>query len=288
MTKVARFTGMTLALAAALALAGVVHAQQRRAGAGGGVDTSTLRTIEGEVVSFTAGAGTGTPQLLVRDAAGQETTFVLGPYRYLRDQGFVAERGDRVAVKAYACSACPSGLAVAEVKNLTRGLTLVLRSSDGTPVWQGEPGRKVRSRLQTGAGGGACGAGSASAAGTPAEFGHRHQAKGCGGSGPDMTRATTFTGSVKSFTGAPGAGMPTLVLDGSEGEVEMLVSPYRVLRHADFELASGMNVRVVAAPVALASGDEWVAIAITDLATGVEVALRDATTGLPAPGGRCR
>jgi hypothetical protein len=283
-----RIEHMALAGMASLAFAVASSAQPvPGSGAGPRVDTSKTVTVQGDVVSFQAGFGQGTPALVLREASGNETTFVLGPYRYLQSQGFTAQAGDRAEVFGYECPNCEQGVAVAQVKNLTRGLTLVLRNPDGTPVWIAYGGQNVRRHL----GSGTPGAGNSAPQGTASVQGmgtgpgtgtasnvRRHL---CDGTGPDVSRTETFTGTVVSFTGGPGEGTPTLVLATAQGELSILVSPYRALVYAGYTPAAGARVEVTAAPVELDGQEEWLALSITDLASGLEVVLRNAETGLP-------
>ncbi len=278
------------ALGMALIVSNPVAAQRVRSGAGDGtglrVDTSTTFTVQGEVASFQAGFGQTMPQLTVREAGGKETTFVLGPFRYLQAQNFSAQAGDRAEVSGWACASCDQGAVVERVRNLTRGLTLVLRNADGTPVWSGPAGQGVRRHLV----GSAAGTGAAQGLGMGAgpgmgavQRGGRHL---CGADGPDLGRTETFVGAVKSFAGGPGEGFPTLVMSSAQGDVVIVLSPYRALMQAGYTPAVGAEVEVEAAPVSLDGQDHWVALAIKDAATGVEVVLRDATTGLPLTRGR--
>ncbi|MFN3413792.1 MAG: hypothetical protein ACK42L_07005 [Thermoanaerobaculum sp.] len=225
-------------------------------------------TVTGEVVSFQAGVGQGTPTLTLKETNGTERSFVLGPFRYVQSQGFVAHAGDQVEVLAYACSACPEGLVAAQVKNLTRGVTLVLRGTDGRPLWMG----------QTGQGG----AGKGSKATGMSRSGQGWKNRSC--AGPDMSRVTTFTGSVRSFTGAFRQGTPTVTLDSANGQVPIILSPFQVLVQADYLPAVGAQLEVVAAPVTWNEDEYWVAISIKDLTSGLEIQLRDANTGLPLGG----
>ena len=107
-----------------------------------------------------------------------------------------------------------------------------------------------------------------------------------GGRGVDVARVATFAGNVKSFTGGPGAGRPTLVLTTSEGEKTFIVAPYRIVMDAGVQFVPGMALTISAAPNA---NDEWVVVTFRDDA-GKEVVLRDVATGTPAGGrgGRCR
>jgi hypothetical protein len=279
------------AIGMALTLASSLQAQQRGGGPGTGtlprIDTSRAVTVQGEVVSFLAGYGQGMPELIVRESNGTESTFVLGPFHYLQAQGFTAQAGDLAEINGWACSTCEHAVAVAQVKNLTRNLTLVLRNADGTPVWIGAKGSGVRRHL----GAGTTGAGSGMAPGSTGGQGvgsgpgtgmMRHSGRHlCDGDGPDLTEVATYTGVVKSFTGGAGEGFPTLVLTTSTGEVSIVLSPYRALLQAGYTPTAGAEVGVKAAPVTVGGGEHWVALTITDLASGLQIVLRGPETGLP-------
>lgn len=284
------------ALGMALMLASSVLAQHRGGGPGAGslprIDTSTAVTVQGVVVSFLAGYGQGMPELIVREPSGTESTFVLGPFHYLQAQGFTAQAGDQAEVNGWACSTCEHAVAVAQVKNLTRDLTLVLRNADGTPVWIGGKGSGARRHLgagTTGAGNGSAtgatggqGVGKGPGGGTMRQGG-RHL---CDGGGPDLAEAATFTGVVKSFTGGAGVGFPTLVLTTSAGEVSIVLSPYRALLQAGYTPTAGAQVEVKTAPVTADGVEHWVALTVTDVASGLQIVLRDPETGLPIAMGR--
>lgn len=240
-------------------------------------DVTQLVTIDGTVVNFAAAAGAGTPQLTVQRAT-ENFSFVLGPYRYLTSQNFVARAGDSVRVAAWPCSTCPSGYAVKEVQNLTAGVTLALRDANGLPLFtSGGPGN----------GGHGQGSGNGGANGPHRGGNGMGGGQGlCAGSGPDMTAVRTYSGTVKSFTGGYGAGTPTLVLASDAGDVSIVVSPFRAIAVSEFTIKEGMRLNVTTAPVKLATGDHWVAIRIEEPATGFAIDLRDATTGLPLYGRR--
>lgn len=286
------------AVGMALALASPAFAQHRGGGPGTGslprIDTSKAVTVQGEVVSFLAGYGQGLPELIVRESSGNESSFVLGPFRYLQAQGFTAQAGDRAEINGWACSTCEHAVAVAQVKNLTRNLTLVLRNADGTPVWIGAKGSGVRRHLgagTTGAGNGTAqgatggqGVGKGPGTGTM-RHGGRHL---CDGDGPDLSEVATYTGVVKSFTGGAGEGFPTLVLTTSAGEVSIVLSPYRALLQAGYTPTAGAQVEAKAAPVSVDGVEHLVALTITDLASGLVVVMRDPETGMPLAMGRGR
>lgn len=278
-------------VAAVVALAGAAVAQQSRGGAGRGtgVDTANVVALQGEVISFQAGFGQGMPELIVRDDAAKVWTLVLGPFTYLQDQGFAANPGDRVDVRGFSCPTCEHGVAVAAVTNLTSGITLKLRNDDGTPVWIGGAGQPPRQRLGGGnPSGHGAGAGSqvGPTAGNDASSQQRAHKGLCGGQGPDLGRVTTFSGPVVGFIGGQGVGTPTLVVDTAAGDVTVLLSPYRALLQAGYTPEAGTQVEVSAAPVLLDGVEHWVALSLTDTASGLVIVLRDAGTGLPAAPGR--
>jgi hypothetical protein len=284
------------AVGMAVTLASPLLAQHRGGGSGAGslprIDTSKAVTVQGQVVSFLAGYGQGTPELIVRESNGTESTFVLGPFYYLLAQGFTAQAGDLAEINGWACSTCEHAVAVAQVKNLTRGLTLVLRNADGTPVWIGSQGSGARRHLGAGATGVANGSGPSATgcqgAGNGPGMGRNGQGRRhlCDGDGPDLNQAATYAGAVKSFTGGAGEGFPTLVLKTSAGEVSIVLSPYRALLQAGYTPAAGAEVEVKAAPVSVDGVEHWVALVITDVKSGLQIILRDPETGFPIAMGR--
>ena len=183
-------------------------------------------------------------------------------------------------------------MAVTQVKNVTRDRTLVLRNLDGTPVWIGAKGSGVRRHLgagTTGAGNGTAtgatggqGVGKGPGGGTMRQGG-RHL---CDGGGPDLAEAATYSGVVKSFAGGAGAGYPTLILTISGGDMSILLSPYRALLQAGYIPTAGAQVEVKAAPVTVDGVEHWVALTVTDVASGLQIVLRDPETGLPIAMGR--
>lgn len=226
--------------------------------------------ISGTVVSFTAGAGQGMPSLVVRQG-GADVTLVLGPFWFLQDAKFAAAAGDAVEATVMSCADCPNGLAVIAVKNITNGAAVTLRNADGLPLWMDEA-RGPRHGRGFGRGNGA-GSGGPGAGGPG--FGS------CDGNGPDMTQLATFTGTVKSFTGGAGAGRPTLLLVVDGTERTFLVAPFRVVLDSGIGFSEGGTFTVSAAPN---GNQEWVVVTLKDHATGAELVLRDAQTGLPVGG----
>ena len=265
--------GIIVIVAGAVIVAGSAFAQQQRNRAMT-PPSGPQSVVSGTVVSFTAGSGQGMPSLVVRQG-GADVTLVLGPFWFLQDAKFAAATGDAVEATVLSCADCPSGLAVVAVKNVTTGSAVTLRSADGLPLWIGNS-RGPRN-------GSGFGRGSGPGSGGP---GYGGPGSGtCDGNGPDMTQLATFTGTVKSFTGGAGAGRPTLVLIIDGTERTFLVAPFRVVLDSGIELPEGATFTVSAAPNL---NQEWVVVTLKDHATGAELVLRDAQTGLPIGGRRGR
>ncbi|HQT93161.1 MAG: hypothetical protein B7Z68_03260 [Acidobacteria bacterium 21-70-11] len=247
------------------------------------IATAETVTVEGVVVQFLAGPGSGMPELQVEDAAGVLHTFILGPFWYLTDQGFTAQPGDAVIVTAYSCTLCDTGFAVVSVVNVTAGVTLTLRDANGLPIWP-----QLQTTQPTAGSGGSGNQGQRS--GKTGSV--RPVIRSSGGSGtgdhlvPDLDRMTTYTGTVVSTSIVAGAGAGTLVLATSAGDVSFLLSPVFVLIRAGFDPAVGDALTVNAAPVTIDGQEIWLAITITDDASGLVLVLRDPATGLPVGGQR--
>ena len=225
-------------------------------------------TLTGTVVSFTAEPSLGLPTLVV-DVSGTEYTFVLGPYRYLVAQGFEATAGDAVEVIATECLQCERDYTVVQVTNLTTGDVLLLRE-DGKPTWRSHGNSQsglatLQDAVDRGNGGMVA----------------RIRDRLCDGGLPDLSQVTTYEGTVSAFAGEPGLGLPILTLTTADGDVDIVVSPYWVLLAAGVTYTEGQSLSVVAAPVIAEGGTYWVALSITDLATGFTLEFRDPATGRP-------
>lgn len=120
----------------------------------------------------------------------------------------------------------------------------------------------------------------------PAGRGPGAGAASCGGTGPDLSRAASFEGTVKSLAGGPGKGRPLLVLSTPSGERTIVVAPWRALAASTLP-AVGSRLALRAAPVTVNGNEEFVALSVTDLGTGLTTTLRDPATGVPL-GGRGR
>lgn len=255
-------------------------------------------TFAGAVTQFNASPGAGAPQLVILTDDAHNMTFELGPYWYLQQEKLTATTNDRVEVVARSCSSCPSGYVAVTVRNLATGVTVALRAADGTPLWasqspgngQGNGSGNPPPTCPNGNGSGN-GNGNGYSGGNkgPGTGGGRGQQAGmCNGAGPDMTKVATFEGTVVSFAGGAGAGRPTLVLSTAAGNRTLLVAPYRAVMAAGVTFAAGDKLSVKSAPVVNEGVEEWVVVSFRNVATGFELALRDATTGFPLQGGRGR
>lgn len=207
-------------------------------------------TINGTVVSFTAGYGAGMPTVVVRDG-NIDKTFVLGPFWFLQNAGFTAAAGDQVTIQALACSNCANGYAVVSVTNLTSGKELILRDASGAQLFQNQqrPGSAFGSAGGMQRGGGNCAAMNL----------------------PDLTRKASFNGTIVSFTGGPGVGKPELTIATAAGDRTFLVGPYHVVIASGYTFVPGNAVTLTAAPADV----EWVALTLKDVATGLELIFRD-------------
>lgn len=279
-------------MALLLATSGLAGQQHRGAGDGPGpwFDSSQLVTFQGPVVQLVAGLGQGMPELQITASDTRAMSFTLGPYWYLQEAGFAADAGDAVEVSAYPCVTCESGFAVAVVVNQTKALTLTLRTADGTPLWAA---RQQGTQSHSGEGGNGTNGnnGNSGSSGNNGDGDHRGDNRGRGGcetcEPPDLSRVTTFTGSVASFQAEPGEGTPTVTMVTPTGDVTILVSPFAALQRAGFTFAVGQTLEITAAPVERDDVETWLALVVKDTTTGLSVVLRDPSTGLP-PSGRGR
>jgi hypothetical protein len=284
-----------------IALASPVLAQPGRTGSRNGsgplVDTAKVVVVEGAVQEFSAGFGQGVPALVVADAAHDLYTFILGPFWYLREQQFVAAPGDLVTVTAYACNLCEVGLAVAKVVNDTQGVTLTLRDENGRPLWMshqagGHTGGQGNGGGSTGKGNPGSGNGGNGRNATGGSTGKGSAGQGSGGLGsghhlvPDLARITVVSGYVVSFVAAAGAGPASVTVGTAGGEVPIVLSPASVLVKAGYVPAPGADLEIQAAPAELDGAEVWLALALTDRASGLILVFRDPATGLPVAGAR--
>jgi hypothetical protein len=296
-------------MALAIAVAATATAQRARQGGGTGsgpaIDVTQVAVVDGTVVQLVAGAGEGMPELQVTDTAGVEHSFVLGPIWYLTEQGFKADAGDTVKVIAYVCTTCDTGVAVATVVNVSKGLTLALRDEAGMPLWMsrqagsgngggngtggnGNNGGSTPGRGQGGIGGNGSGNGGGNGSGNPGGNGGGGNGGGaetCDALTVDLTRSTTYAATVVSYTFSGGTGAAALVATTNAGEIAFLASPAWVLARAEFAPEIGTALEITAAPATVNGEEAWVILVIKDIATGTSLVLRDPATGLPVSRG---
>jgi len=103
------------------------------------------------------------------------------------------------------------------------------------------------------------------------------------GPGPDPATLTTATAWVVGFTGGPGLGLPTLILDLGGEELALVLSPYRTWRLSGFETTPDQQLQVSYMKAEREGVSHWVAVSVSDPATGATAQLRDPETGLPVP-----
>jgi hypothetical protein len=262
--------------------------------AGPGADPSQAFTVEGTVLAFTSGTGSGMPMITVDDLVLGPVDVALGPAWYLQVSGFSAEEGQSVELLVYQCSTCAARVVAAWIENLSNGTAADLRDEDGRPLWVNRQYQRSGSS-RPGQGGGSGGSGDGEPTGGSGGGGGSGQPGGTGngsgsgpdnGSGLDMSQVETVTGGVVSFSGHGGSSEPILVLDVDGTSHEIRVSPYQPIAAAGMLLEPDMILTVTFAPTTCDDEPHFVSISIIDDATGLLVQLRDPETGFPiAPGG---
>jgi len=298
-------------LIVALALAAAASIVMAGDGSGPGADPSQAFEVQGTVIAFTGGSGSGLPMLTVDDAALGLVDVALGPVWFLRAAEFSAVAGDEVRLLAFACPICAAPAVAVWVDNLTTGASIELRDDDGRPLWtqrqyqragSGRSGPGYGSGGQGGgpgggsgggtggagggSGGGTGGAGGGSGNGQPGGSGNGSGNGPDNGSGLDMSQIDTVTGTVVDFTGHAGSGQPIVTLDVDGETLEITVSPYGPIEASGLVIEPGLILTIVYAPTECEEDPHFVTISVFDEATGLLVQLRDPETGFPmAPGG---
>jgi hypothetical protein len=229
------FSIMSIA-AVSIAAAQGPHGPREGAPGASALNLTKVQTITGAVTAVHIGYGMEYPSITVN-----KTQIKVAPVWYLLDKGFEIQAGDAVSVVA-APSTQPSDayLYAIEITNTATKLRIVLRDTNGVPLWTGR--------------------------GNP--DGPRAEG-GC----LDPSTAATVSGTVDKVTIGPGIQMPVLVVKTADGKlVTFKLGPERILLAADFELKAG---EVVTVKYALETcTDELVALALTN-AAGRTVTLRD-------------
>jgi len=241
-------TAVVAALAASLSIA---YAQGPRGGAsgqraqGGGINMPGIQTVDGVVTQVNIVYGVEYPSIVVN-----RQQVKVAPAWFLLDQDFEIKTGDSVRIKAAPSAVRDDGFLYAI--EITKGAsTVVLRDSNGVPLWAGR-GRGAQSR----------------------PFGAGQHA-GC----IDAASVATVTGTVDKVNAGVGVQQPTLVLKSADGKLLTIkIGPERILLDADFELTTGEKLTVT---YALATcTDEYVALELMN-AAGEKLVLRNAD-GTPA------
>ncbi len=212
------------------------------------LDMTKTQTIAGKIGTLDIGFGAQYPSFTVGT-----TSIKAAPVWFFLDNDFELKAGDSVSVLA-APSTIPgdSYLHALQITNTATGAKIVLRDSNGVPLWSGPgAGRGNRDAARDGA------------------------CTGC----IDPATIATVSGTVEKVVMGVGIQMPSLVVKAADGKlITMKIGPERILLEADFELKAGDKV---AAKYAYAScNEEYVALQLTN-AAGVTVTLRN-DDGTPA------
>ena len=94
-------------------------------------EVADWQTVEGVVVETT--------ELVIETADGQAVKVGLGPSQYRESQGFALQVGDTVRVSGYPED---GEFKAGQVENLDTGESIVLRDTNGRPMWAGQGNRK--------------------------------------------------------------------------------------------------------------------------------------------------
>jgi hypothetical protein len=226
-----------------------------RGGWGGGagmgassLDMTKTRTFNGTVGAIDIGYGAQYPSFTVGT-----TTFKVAPVWYFLNNDFELKAGDPVSVTA-APSTIPgdSYLYAISIANTKTGAKLVMRDSNGLPLWSGPAAGRGN--------GGGIGAGVCT---------------GC----VDPKSIATVMGTVEKVVAGVGIQMPSLVLKGADGKlVTIKIGPERTLLEADFEIKAGD--RITARYAYATCSEEYIALQLMN-AQGNILKLRN-DDGTPA------
>jgi hypothetical protein len=114
-----------------------LRSQRQKANASGSgtcLDPASITVISGVVESVNMGVGIQQPALVIKLADGSLVSVKIGPERILLENEFELSPGEDVTAKV-AIVTCKNEVVALELTNAD-GITLVLRSEDGTPAWQ--------------------------------------------------------------------------------------------------------------------------------------------------------
>jgi hypothetical protein len=256
------FLMISILLAATLSpVAMAQRPNQNRGVARAAVPPAESVTIEGIVEAVNLGYGMGMPSFTL-GSGNSEVTVVLGPYRILTAKNFQIKQGDQVSVQAVRSPRGENTYAALEVTNVSTRVKTVLR--DATDMGFGAGfGRR---------GFGGYGAGACLRAGEPQL---------------DLAGKTSFDGKVESVNMGPQQGFPNITLIRGDGKTVLVVAaPFRALLDAQFKMAVGDALAVVAYPSKVHE-NAYVAAEINNLTNKTSIVLRD-ENGIPLGGGMGR
>ncbi len=221
------------------------------------VDLSSLRTVSGEVTSVSIAAGEKHPSFVLAADTGEILTVELGAYWYLVSQGFSLAAGDDVTATVAGCiNKAESEVVAFSVENVTEGVSIELRDSDGKPLWKGH--RKGQ------------GQGNGQGAALQSDC-------YCTGQQAAPTTMQEVQGKVKGLDIGLGShrNMVNLKAAGS-GKVKVALGPFWYMQQQGFTLEKGETVRVrmIQCP------DCNVALSVTKVESGETLQLRN-NEGVP-------
>jgi hypothetical protein len=253
---------MSFVLSAALSTVAMAQRQNQNGGvARASAQAAETVTIEGTVGAVNLGYGMGMPSFTL-GSGSSEVTVVLGRYPMLVAQNFQINQGDRVSVQAIRSPRGENTYAALEVTNQSTGVKTVLRDGTGMGFGAGF-GRR---------GFGGYGAGACLRGGEPQL---------------DLASRASFEGTVESVNMGPQQGFPNVTLKLGDGKTVLVVAaPFRALLDAQFKMAVGDTLAVVAYPPKVHE-NAWVAAEIKNLTNDTSIVLRD-ENGVPLGGGMGR
>lgn len=123
-----------------------------------GYDVNTVTTVTGRILSVQTGLERRNVQLEI-DTNGEKMMVVLGPQRYLAQQGVELKEGDEVRVRGSKAQGRDGIIYILarEVTETRKGAAITLRDEGGFPNWAGgdmERGNGPGGGMNQGAGGG--------------------------------------------------------------------------------------------------------------------------------------
>lgn len=240
-------------------------------------------TLSGVVSAVNLEPGQGMPSITL-GSGSIAVTILIGPHRLLLDNKFEIKLDQFLEVKAFKDPRTGNAFVATEIKDTKSGTTLVLRNASGIPHITGGPGGMRHGGPGLGVqGSGAMGRGR----GMVHDPGDTRGARGCADcSNLDLSKKTTLVGTVQIVEMAAGQGYPnfTLLL-ADKSTVTVVTGPFWALQQANFTIAKGDSLSVVAYP-SLQHEGAYVAAEIKNEKTGQNVVLRGENGAPLMPSGR--